>query len=461
MPLPAPQAQAAATTLGDDDERELLEGSRFLASSNPRQYTLVLAGVTFRAVFNFNVYSSLLLPGFLQGVVFAVLLGLRARREARWADVFAALVLLIGALYVAQWMLGFGGWYDERDGRTTVMFYLPWEHLAALGPLVWLYFRAVTNTDFRWRGRYWRHFLPYGGFLLLPLLMVLHDFGYERLLRGESFAYFGATRGTLAEWTHGPGSWLVEVIRLASRLLVIGYLLRTIREFADYRRYLEQEFSNADRLWLPGLRALLWLLLLGIGGNFMLEIAQHLFGAFSYVDSWNRYFVMSLFVFAAAIQFFAISPHLTRPLRFESPPVGAPPVVASVAVPPAPVSAEPHWAARLEKHLDAHPDYLDPNLKLGELATRLGTNSSVLSRAINQGFGKNFNDFVNGYRCSAFRERVAAGAHERHTLLSLALDCGFNSKSTFNRAFRKQYGRSPGAMIREWGANHDLGRVEP
>ena len=66
-----------------------------------------------------------------------------------------------------------------------------------------------------------------------------------------------------------------------------------------------------------------------------------------------------------------------------------------------------------------------------------------LSAVINQGFGKNFNDYINDYRVDAFIEKLKNGEQEAQTLLSLAYDAGFNSKATFNRAFKKTTGVSP------------------
>ena len=85
--------------------------------------------------------------------------------------------------------------------------------------------------------------------------------------------------------------------------------------------------------------------------------------------------------------------------------------------------------------------YLEPNLTLTDLSRKLGVNSTVLSYAINNGFGKNFNDFVNEFRISEVKEKLTSG--DDSSLLNVAFDCGFNSKATFNRAFKKFTGISP------------------
>jgi AraC-like DNA-binding protein len=78
-----------------------------------------------------------------------------------------------------------------------------------------------------------------------------------------------------------------------------------------------------------------------------------------------------------------------------------------------------------------------------DLAQATGSNTALISKVINKGFNQNFNDLVNTLRIDAFKAKVAAGESSKSTLLGLALDCGFNSKATFNRAFKKQTGQTP------------------
>ncbi|MBC6992724.1 AraC family transcriptional regulator [Neolewinella lacunae] len=403
-------------------------------------------------MFDFNFYSSLLLIGFVQGLVYACLLLLRGLRQDRISDFFAASILLVGALYVAPWMLGFAGWYDAHDWRTTLMFYGSWNNLSLLGPLVWLYFRSATNTDFTWRRRYWWHFLPFALFSLLPLGILLYDWLYWWLWLGEDFTFFYGTRGPAAEWDNENGSKLYSTFAyLSIRIMTIIYLGLVVMDYRRYRRYVREQFSNSGHLQLSGLSYLLLLLLGSISITFVLEAITVLTDSPSYVDEWKRFFSMSILVFLAAIQFYDIDPRLTRVLRFapDDPEEEARSATATPETERGGNDAAElqRIAARLERRLEVHADYLDPEVKLAALAERIGTNSSVLSRVINTTYAMNFNDYINARRCSAFIAKLAAGEHQQHTLLSLALDCGFNSKSTFNRAFRKQYGYSPREAI--------------
>ena len=412
-------------------------------------------------MFYFNQYSSLLLVGLIPALLHAVLLFVRARREERWSDFLAGCILVVGALYVAQWMLGFAGWYDERDWRTTVMFYVQWDNLIVLGPLCWFYFRAVTNTDFTWRRRYWLHLLPWLFYLLLFVGIGLYDWVIVRLLGGEAFTFFDGARGPAMDWIHINGGYPGDVVFVLIRFSLIAYLLFTVRDYRRYRRYLNKEFSNADQLSLPGHGYLLGLLLVGICLTVVIE-AVNLFSSTSgYTDAWFSFMTMAVLLLFAGVEFYAVDTRLTRSLRFGGAAAGAKEVFkaqspspsntvsASSKVTPSAsatngTSAEDAaWAKKLDHYLSEHPVHLNPELKLGDLAKALGTNASVLSRVINTSHQLNFNDFINARRCATFLEKVEAGEHLQHTLLSLALDSGFNSKSTFNRAFRKQYGKSP------------------
>ena len=62
---------------------------------------------------------------------------------------------------------------------------------------------------------------------------------------------------------------------------------------------------------------------------------------------------------------------------------------------------------------------------------------------VNKKVGKNFYDFVNQYRLEEFKRLLSDPKNRNLTLLSLAIDCGFNSKSSFNRHFKKVTGQTP------------------
>ena len=91
----------------------------------------------------------------------------------------------------------------------------------------------------------------------------------------------------------------------------------------------------------------------------------------------------------------------------------------------------------LEKLMISDCPYLNPKLTLSELARMSGKNQRDLSRVINEHYKMNFYDFINSYRVQKFKELVKKEDHKNYTILYLAYESGFNSKATFNSAFKK------------------------
>jgi AraC-like DNA-binding protein len=98
---------------------------------------------------------------------------------------------------------------------------------------------------------------------------------------------------------------------------------------------------------------------------------------------------------------------------------------------------------RILKLMEEELLFEQPDLTLSDIAEKLATNSVVLSKAVNQQFGMNFNDFINQYRVNAVIERINDPKFKNQTLLAVAFDAGFNSKATFNRAFKKFTNKNP------------------
>ncbi|SIS43104.1 transcriptional regulator, AraC family [Zobellia uliginosa] len=95
------------------------------------------------------------------------------------------------------------------------------------------------------------------------------------------------------------------------------------------------------------------------------------------------------------------------------------------------------YQAQLEHLMLSEEPYLNPDLTLRDLAQMMEIPPNYLSQLLNEGFDKNFSEFVNSYRLETFKSK-AADASQRHlTILALAYDSGFNSKTVFNTYFKK------------------------
>lgn len=93
--------------------------------------------------------------------------------------------------------------------------------------------------------------------------------------------------------------------------------------------------------------------------------------------------------------------------------------------------------------------FLEPDLSLRRLAEWLDLPPNYLSQLLNEGFGQNFAEYVNTYRVAAFKDKVTDPAYQHLTLLGVAYESGFNSKTTFNTFFKKVMGMTPAAYRKE------------
>ena len=92
--------------------------------------------------------------------------------------------------------------------------------------------------------------------------------------------------------------------------------------------------------------------------------------------------------------------------------------------------------------------YLNPDLTLRILAKMMGIPPNHLSQLLNEGFEKNFSEYINSYRLETFKSKVADPALQHLTILGLAYESGFNSKSVFNAFFKKIEGMTPKAWLK-------------
>lgn len=93
--------------------------------------------------------------------------------------------------------------------------------------------------------------------------------------------------------------------------------------------------------------------------------------------------------------------------------------------------------------------FLNPDLNLEILSNYLGISEKHCSYLMNKGLNMNFNQYVNNFRIEAFKERIQEGQSKTFTLTSIAYECGFNSKSTFNRVFKSTCGVTPSEFVKK------------
>lgn len=378
------------------------------------------------AFFSFNYQSGILLFLFLWGCFYAILLFTLGRKEknqaAQWLSVFVGLC----SLNLVPWMLGHSNWY-ARDGYREVLFFVPFQQLLFLGPVLYIYIRKLLQPPVRLSPKIYRHMLPGLLYLLYSLLIFMVDV----VILDASYFYADGIDKDLKLW-----------YQLLGLLSLILYLALSLHYYHRYRKNIVQEVSYADALTFGWVRRFLWALLFIVLLRSIFLVLFPQFGNFG-----TKWWYYVLFGILAAYIAFTGYLHLVRisvpaypmvqppevPFNQESPSSATQKIVAHLA----PLKKE------LRRAVEEQQLYLDPTLNINQVAQQVKANSKAVSTIINQGFGVNFNDWINGFRVEAVIQRCQQGDHHQFTLLSIALECGFNSKATFNRAFKKKTGQTP------------------
>jgi AraC-like DNA-binding protein len=396
--------------------------------------------------FSFNTYSSLLLIFFVHIMVYAFMLWRRSFKQESLSDRLLGSFLLIAALFVVPWMTGFAGWYTEGTVYREILFYTPFVHGLFIGPLLYFYVRSLTNYYFKLTKNDLLHFLPGTIYLLWSIIVVVTD----KLIVKRNYLMDGYSDPDFDSWYQ----WLQNIS-------IILYLVLSIRYYRQYKQYVKYEFSFVDLANLNWLRNFL----IAFAVITVLPLLEELLSFFpffqnlDYKGSWYSFFVFAIVVYYVAINGFNAVAVPLRKLLFEPELLlqyKSPALLAATPVEDASfelIESKTTSSAEIEnrkqeigKLMQDEKLFEDAELTLSQLAKQLSTNTSLLSKIINTGFGMNFNDFVNEYRVNAVIEKLKAGEQKNQTLLGIAFDCGFNSKATFNRAFKKHTGLSP----KEW-----------
>ena len=107
------------------------------------------------------------------------------------------------------------------------------------------------------------------------------------------------------------------------------------------------------------------------------------------------------------------------------------------------------YFGQLIEFLEKDKLYRDENLSLSDMSKRLNVSTSYLSQIINKLGKKSFSSLINEYRVRDVIEAFESGEHRKYSILAIAFDAGFSSKSTFNAVFKSIKGCTPTEFIRK------------
>jgi AraC-like DNA-binding protein len=101
------------------------------------------------------------------------------------------------------------------------------------------------------------------------------------------------------------------------------------------------------------------------------------------------------------------------------------------------------YLTRLLRFMDDEKPFLNGDLTISDLARKTGIPKHYITEVLNEKYGRNFFSFINEYRVREVLSRINDSRYQHYTILAIAFDSGFNSKSTFNSFFKAYTGKTP------------------
>lgn len=361
----------------------------------------------------FNPRSIICFIAILQGLIFAILLVIRGFREKNKADFWLALLLILLCSSLITPFIGFANVYDLNQWLT----YFPFAIFFSSGVCVWFYTLNLTDSKREFQKKDLYFFIPTVIYLIIRFYLFAHSVEWKNWFDDDYGKYFEAT------------------VFIADFIWNLTFLYFSIRHYQKYREWLNENFSDTEKLKFDWLRNFLHIFTIVLILGALFDFTNN----FIFKLSYKQFFYFEL-VLCFVTYYLAVAGYLrskTIELNFNE-------KEAEEIEERKTLLSEKELEKlknKLQSLMEKEKSYLEPNLTLNDLSRKLAVNSSVLSYTINNGFNKNFNDYVNEFRISEVKEKLKNS--DDSTLLGIAFDSGFNSKATFNRVFRKFTGVSP------------------
>lgn len=326
-----------------------------------------------------------------------------------------------------------------------------------LWPMLWFYIEGITQeTRWQFQRRHVKHLLPILFGLFTAMTIAL-------LPKATRLSFFGDSAAF-------PETPLAHIAMIAFSLVLLVWCAQTIlyfflglRRLIKYRRRLKDIFASTEN------RELTWLLVLflclGVTGLYAL-----LDFFFSFVPepvspdrsaAWEE-FILMCFLFTLAVWGLRQTPGFEPIYEDQDKENKGIPTAKSESSNVSSLTRNrsrvkyqksglddmrsTRIAGKLEQLMQTEELYLDPNLSLPILAKKVGVSTNILSQTLNETIKTSFFDYVNKYRIAASLPMMA---NRNKPILSVAIAVGFNSRSAFYKAFKRETGTTPGSYLKK------------
>ncbi len=329
--------------------------------------------------------------------------------------------LVLNALEFSSWFMHL---FIEEPNNLVNKLLIAKDLLAYLPmPIFYLYILSVCYSDFKLKWKHLLHGVPY---LIANLVMLPRFYLTSTAQKLELFE----------EYNH-----LYEIIflHISLHLQAIIYLTAGFIILNKAKKIFLENYSSstiATYKWL-------FQLLLFTSLLYAVALIKNILKYSGEVDVFNKAQTIVV-LFVLGIVCWYVLKALRYPNLFSG--VDSKLVLTQNLADDNDIMQDPNNTNQIEKlisYMETEKPYLNPSLSLRNLADQMGMNSRELSIIINQKLNQHFFDFVNGYRIKEAMNILVDPAKKGETVLEILYEVGFNSKSSFNTAFKKHTGKTP------------------
>lgn len=371
-----------------------------------------------------GIFNTLMLLGTLQGGIMSYLLLFSKKRSAA-NRLLGTLILLLTLACLNMYLLQAS--LVKSDGLLSfALNFIPLIIIMPVGPLLYFYVKSSLDPGFRLTKKHRLHFYPVLIDLVPYLTAAVFVIGVQVGLivnKPEPWVIFIDTYNVYSDIPR----WASLTVYLWLSARYLGSLKTAQERHRKWMRGFIRLFLIFQTIWLMHLIPYV--------------IPQFYDKLLDAVDWYPVYIPVVVLVYWLGIKGYMMAPVEEAP-ALKAKPKPLPDAMVNQALPILKTAME-------QDHL-----YLNPNLNLTMLSQHTGLAPKTVSAVLNQHLMKSFTEFVNQYRIDFFKQKIRKQELEHLTILGIALESGFNSQATFQRAFKNSTGMSP----REYVQQH---RVKP
>lgn len=338
--------------------------------------------------------------------------------------IFMLYAISIGSVYLELQNL-------KNNPTYSAITNISWLFLFLHGPALWFYIKSLSDHEFRFKPVYLLHFIPFIFF------SVFQYYNFINLTVPEKIAFL-------------ENDFFKELVSYKITVLAIGastisYNIWALNLIRRRRDKLMQQYSKIEDIDLGWLNALTIAALICYSVNvalFILDLIFH-FATYKYLmfltNSFATVYILFLGYFGIRQGNIFINSVIVTGKSGGKP--------ASNETPSPVINTDDAFIRTLIRSMEEKQPYLDPEITISRLSELLNVKIEFLSEVLNTRLNQNFFDFINKYRIEEFKIQSILKANSHLSIMGIAYNCGFNSKASFYRAFRKFEGTSPSEYI--------------